>query len=299
MLKPGLQQLSALPQFQLPTRLTVRRHGAFQEASPHHTHRPVVPLLFTTDMNAIAEKGKEKCLVQVLCEFVTNNYLEPKYVPVALLNEIASPQKSLPDVLSLQEEFWRQLQQNNAVAEETSEESAMEVTVAGTEKDETHDDTDESDSEFGDVKTSLKGKPWGSQQEHVCRAKVLFSKLKTTDFASEEERNWDNGISALDVLQDVLRADYNAYQNLRHFIIGYRETKDRNGTVLGPSPWRLIASEEWIYSTTHPAVPAQRVPEEDFACGSKPLAAAREKRSLTIPPSSPSSRSLRQSTRRR
>lgn len=85
----------------------------------------MVPLLFTTDMNAIAEKRKEKCLVQVLCEFVTNNYLEPKYVPGALLNEIASPQKSLPDVLSLQEEFWRQLQQKNAVAEETSEESAM------------------------------------------------------------------------------------------------------------------------------------------------------------------------------
>lgn len=242
MLKPGPQQLSALPQFQLPTRLTVRRHGAFQEANPHHTHRPVVPLLFTTDMNAIAEKGKEKCLVQVLCDFVTNNYLETKYVPGALLNEIASPQKSLPDVLSLQEEFWRQLQQKNAVAEETSEESAMEVTVAGTEKDETHDDTDESDSEFGDVKTSLKGKPWGSQQENVCRAKVLFSKLKITDFASEEDRNWDNGTSALDVLQDVLRADYNAYQSLRHFIIGYRETKDRKwycARTIALAPYRI------------------------------------------------------------
>jgi hypothetical protein len=229
MAKPSLPQHSGLPQFQLGllTRLIVRSRAAFQEANLHLPHLPSVPVLFGQDLDAILEKGKKRCLLQVLCDFVANNYLEPKYAPGTLLNEPVSSQMSLHDVLSLQEAFKRQFQQKTAAAEKAPEASANEISAVDKEQEETHADTEESDSGMEDLEKLAKGDTSGPQRLAEWRAKVLFSKLKTTDSAADGEGCSANQDSALRILREVLITDVGAYKRLRQFIGKHKKTKER------------------------------------------------------------------------
>lgn len=79
------------------TRLTVILSSAFHEAPSFHL--PSVPVLFEQDAKALMEGAETKFLIAVLCEYVTNNYLEPKYASATPLDEQALSEISLHDMI--------------------------------------------------------------------------------------------------------------------------------------------------------------------------------------------------------
>lgn len=180
-------------------------------AHPHHTRRPVVPVLFKEDMDAILETGKEQCLVQVLCDFVTDNCLEPKYAPGALLNEQVSSQKSL------QEEFTRQLQQKTAAKEKAPEASTTEVGAVETEHEESHGDTKKSDS----------GNEDPEKEQKEIKAKMLLTLLKPADRGANGQKYNSNQGEAVEVLTDILSTDIYAYPRLIGLIGMLKRTKEQ------------------------------------------------------------------------
>lgn len=179
------------------------------------------------------EGAETKFLIAVLCEYVTNNYLEPKYAPATPLDEQALSEMSLHDMIWAQEEFKRQLLQKTAAAEEAQTTSTVEVAATGMKQENGQADKEGSDIEMDDLEKSLE-----DAHDDVSRASISkrLVKWRVTKLYSMPQPARSVGHSpsqdsashdfALKVLQEMLTADRGAYKRLRRFMERLKKTEE-------------------------------------------------------------------------